>query len=41
MTIGERAEDVFCISDVAGRPLDDAACEALREKLRVALDRGR
>jgi len=41
MTIGERAEDVFCISDVAGQPLDEAACQALRDKLQVALDRSR
>jgi [protein-PII] uridylyltransferase len=41
MTIGERAEDVFCISDVAGRPLDSTACQILREKLQKALDRSR
>ena len=33
MTIGERAEDVFYISDESGAPLDDAAKEQLREKL--------
>jgi [protein-PII] uridylyltransferase len=38
MTIGERAEDVFCVSDANGRPLDEAACDELREKLRARLD---
>ena len=33
MTIGERAEDVFYISDESGAPLDDAAKEQLRDKL--------
>jgi len=33
MTIGERAEDVFYISDESGAPLSDAAKEALRAKL--------
>jgi len=41
MTIGERAEDVFCISDFGGRPLDETACQSLREDLQVALDRNR
>jgi [protein-PII] uridylyltransferase len=38
MTIGERAEDVFCVSDADGRPLDETACDELREKLRARLD---
>jgi [protein-PII] uridylyltransferase len=38
MTIGERAEDVFCISDVGGRPLGEAACDRLRDELQAALD---
>jgi [protein-PII] uridylyltransferase len=33
MTIGERAEDVFYISDEAGNPLDEPAKERLRDKL--------
>jgi len=33
MTIGERAEDVFYISDEAGSPLDAAAKEQLRDNL--------
>jgi len=33
MTIGERAEDVFYISDESGAPLSDAAKEELRDKL--------
>jgi len=41
MTIGERAEDVFCISDIAGEPLEATACQVLKDKLQVALDRSR
>jgi UTP:GlnB (protein PII) uridylyltransferase len=33
MTIGERAEDVFYISDEAGNPLDTDARERLRDNL--------
>ena len=33
MTIGERAEDVFYVSDEAGNPLDESAKEQLRDKL--------
>ncbi len=33
MTIGERAEDVFYISDERGRPLTEAAQESLRNEL--------
>ena len=38
MTIGERAEDVFYISDEAGRPLDDAAKKQLHDNLIAKLD---
>ena len=33
MTIGERAEDVFYISDESGAPLDAVTKEQLRDKL--------
>jgi [protein-PII] uridylyltransferase len=33
MTIGERAEDVFYISDERGRPLTEEAQEGLRSEL--------
>jgi [protein-PII] uridylyltransferase len=39
MTIGERAEDVFYITDGQGRALTEAAREQLRERLAQALDR--
>jgi len=39
MTIGERAEDVFYITDAQGRPLTEAAREQLRERIGQALDR--
>ena len=38
MTIGERAEDVFYISDEAGAPLTEAAREQLCDKLVARLD---
>ncbi|MGI9270334.1 MAG: [protein-PII] uridylyltransferase [Woeseiaceae bacterium] len=38
MTIGERAEDVFYISDEAGMPLSDLAKQQLRDKLVAKLD---
>ena len=38
MTIGERAEDVFYISDEAGTPLTDGAKEQLRDELVARLD---
>ncbi len=31
MTIGERAEDVFCCTDESGQPLTEAQCEALHD----------
>ncbi|HEX3844373.1 MAG TPA: [protein-PII] uridylyltransferase [Steroidobacteraceae bacterium] len=39
MTVGERAEDVFHVTDFDGRPLDAAGAERLRESLTRALDR--
>jgi [protein-PII] uridylyltransferase len=39
MTVGERAEDVFHITDFNGRPLDAAAAERLRQGLVRVLDR--
>src|SRR5262249_51909687 len=41
MTVGERAEDVFYITDFDGRPLGATAAQTLREKLMQALDRRR
>jgi [protein-PII] uridylyltransferase len=38
-TIGERAEDVFQISDEAGAALTAEACDALRTRLLQRLDR--
>ncbi|MBT8101221.1 MAG: ACT domain-containing protein, partial [Gammaproteobacteria bacterium] len=38
MTIGERAEDVFYISDEAGKTLDDTAKRKLRDEIIVKLD---
>ena len=38
MTIGERAEDVFYITDESGSPLDDAAQQRLRDGLISTLD---
>ncbi len=39
MTVGERAEDVFYVSDTAGQPLSEEAAERLRLRLLEALDR--
>jgi [protein-PII] uridylyltransferase len=39
LTIGERAEDVFHITDDKGQPLDDDERRRLQEKLTEALDR--
>ncbi|MBS0422122.1 MAG: [protein-PII] uridylyltransferase [Proteobacteria bacterium] len=41
MTVGERAEDVFYITDFEQRPLTAEAAQTLREKLMQALDRRR
>ncbi|MET0282130.1 MAG: [protein-PII] uridylyltransferase [Steroidobacteraceae bacterium] len=38
-TIGERAEDVFYITDTAQRPLDDKTAEHLKNKLTATLTR--
>jgi len=38
MTVGERAEDVFTVTDATGRPLEDARCQTLAEALQQALD---
>ena len=39
MTVGERAEDVFYITDMEGRLLDEATCHRVQESLVRALDR--
>ena len=38
MTVGERAEDVFYLTDFDNRPLAAAAAEQLKEHLMQALD---
>ena len=38
MTVGERAEDVFYLTDFDNRPLSNAAAERLRDRLVQALD---
>ncbi len=38
MTIGERAEDVFYISDESGNPLEEEAKSRLRDALIRAID---
>jgi [protein-PII] uridylyltransferase len=39
MTVGERAEDVFYITDAENRPLSEEAAERLKRRLMQALDR--
>jgi [protein-PII] uridylyltransferase len=39
MTVGERAEDVFYITDMEGRVLQETACQQVQESLIRALDR--
>ncbi|HEY1313713.1 MAG TPA: [protein-PII] uridylyltransferase [Steroidobacteraceae bacterium] len=39
MTVGERAEDVFYVTDADGRLLPEEACQRLQESLVRALDR--
>ncbi len=39
MTVGERAEDVFYVTDFDGKPLGEAAAQRLKERLMQALDR--
>jgi len=41
MTVGERAEDVFYLTDVDNRPLTEAAAAHLKDRLTEALDRRR
>ena len=38
MTVGERAEDVFTVTDENGRRLESARCKALADALALALD---
>jgi [protein-PII] uridylyltransferase len=38
MTVGERAEDVFTVTDENGGRLDAARCQALADALALALD---
>ncbi len=38
MTVGERAEDVFYITDLEGRPLDEATATRLRDSLGTSLE---
>jgi [protein-PII] uridylyltransferase len=39
VTLGERAEDVFYVTDQNGQPLDPEFCEDLQNALTTALDR--
>jgi [protein-PII] uridylyltransferase len=39
MTVGERAEDVFYVTDYENRPLDEASAQRLKGRLTQALDR--
>jgi [protein-PII] uridylyltransferase len=39
MTVGERAEDVFYVTDFDNRPLDEPSARRLRDQLTQALDR--
>ena len=39
MTVGERAEDVFYVTDFDNRPLDEPAARRLRDRLAQTLDR--
>ena len=41
MTVGERAEDIFFLTDRDARPLDEATSARLVERLTAALDRRR
>jgi [protein-PII] uridylyltransferase len=41
MTVGERAEDVFYVTDFEHRPLTESAAEHLKTRLMQALDRRR
>jgi [protein-PII] uridylyltransferase len=39
MTVGERAEDVFYVTDLENQPLDAGAAQALKDRMKEALDR--
>jgi [protein-PII] uridylyltransferase len=39
MTVGERAEDVFYVTDMEGRVLKEETCQVVQESLVRALDR--
>ena len=39
-TFGERAEDVFFITDSKGAPLDPGRFEGLRDRISAAVDQG-
>ena len=41
MTVGERAEDVFYVTDLENRPLDGVRAQSLREEMKRVLDRSR
>ena len=41
MTVGERAEDVFYLTDRDHQPLDEATSHRLKERLTEVLDRRR
>jgi UTP:GlnB (protein PII) uridylyltransferase len=38
MTVGERAEDVFYVTDLQHRPLNEETAQRLKEQLLQALD---
>jgi len=39
MTVGERAEDVFYVTDLENAPLDADAAQQLKDRMKAALDR--
>jgi [protein-PII] uridylyltransferase len=39
MTVGERAEDVFYVTDLENQPLETGQALKLRERMKQALDR--
>ncbi len=41
MTVGERAEDVFYVTDYENRPLNESAAQRLKSRLTQALDQRR
>jgi UTP:GlnB (protein PII) uridylyltransferase len=41
MTVGERAEDIFFLTDRDAKPLDEATASRLVARLTAALDRRR